>query len=111
MKKELDRLKEESHQKDILLQETAEEQAKLQVHMRELRSQLDDTNAKCHELEECNKDVLQNQGRVVQNQLKQKDEEIKKLKEDVQTKTAQVSQYKKQLAEIKPPALEPDEEV
>ena len=92
----MDRLKEESHQKDLLLQETVEEQIKMKARIKKLQTELDELRTNYNDLAECNEDVIRNQQQLVQDEVKQKNEEIEKLKEEVKAKTAQVGQYKKQ---------------
>ena len=98
--KEVERLNEETQQKDSILQQSAEDQKKL-------KADLSAAKKKCKDLEECNKDVLGSQEQAMKEKDKEVEklsvemdklkEEVKKLKEDVQVKTAQVTQYKKQL--------------
>ena len=92
---EKERLKEESLQKDLIMQETVREQNKLE-------EKLTSAEAKCKELRECNQDVMQ----TVLRENEESKAELEKLKEEVKVKTAQVTQYKKQLQ-----GKEPTEEV
>ena len=78
-KEELDRLQEESRQKDLLLQKAAE--------------QLATTERNCQKQLEYIKQLNNNQW-VIQVELQQKKDEFEK---EIQAKTIQVKQYKKQV--------------
>ena len=99
-KESLERLKEESHQKDLILQQSGGE-------FKELKSKLTAAEAKCQELQELNEDLIQHSQRAAEE--RGREEEIEKLREEVKVKSAQVSQYKKQLQEKAVP--KPNEEL
>ena len=86
VKKELDRLREESHQKDLLLQEE-------NLAVQQLKEQLATAERNYQEqleyIEQLNNDQL-----AIQDELQQKKDEFQK---EIQAKTAQVKQYKKQV--------------
>ena len=88
-KKEVEMLKEGSHEKDVLMLEAADD-------IKQLESQLTAAEGKYKELEECNRDILRSQEQANQDGTRQ-NEELEKLKEEVKVKTAQVTQFKKQL--------------
>ena len=87
-KKEVGMLKEGSHEKDVLMQRASDD-------IKQLESQLTAAEGKYKELEECNRDILRSQEQA--NQDVRQNEELEKLKEEVKVKTAQVTQFKKQL--------------
>ena len=89
-KESLERLREESHQKDLILQQSGGE-------LQELKSKLTAAEAKCQELQELNEDLIQHSQRAAEE--RGREEEIEKLREEVKVKSAQVGQYKKQLQE------------
>ncbi|CAI8005759.1 hypothetical protein GBAR_LOCUS4387 [Geodia barretti] len=88
-KKEVGMLKEGSHEKDVLMQRASDD-------IKQLESQLTAAEGKYKELEECNRDILRSQEQANQDGMRQ-NEELEKLKEEVKVKTAQVTQFKKQL--------------
>lgn len=79
VKKELDRLREESHQKDLLVKQAAEQ---LATSERNCQKQLEYIKQ------------LNNDQWAIQVELQQKKDEFQK---EIQAKTAQVKQYKKQV--------------
>ena len=72
-KESLERLKEESHQKDLILQQSGGE-------LQELKSKLTAAETKCQELQKLNEDLIQQQQRAAEERGR---EEIEKLREEV----------------------------
>lgn len=86
VKKELDRLREESHQKDLLLQ-------KENLAVQQLREQLATAERNYQEQLQYTEQLNKNQQAILQ----QKKDEVDKFQQEIQAKTAQVKQYKKQV--------------
>ena len=93
VKKELDRLREESHQKDLLLQKAAEEN--LALHQLKATAERN-----CQEQLEYIEQLNNNQ-LAFQDELQQKRDEVDRYQQEIQAKTAQVKQYKKQVDALK----------
>ena len=86
VKKELDRLREESYQKDVLLQEE-------NLAVQQLKEQLATAERNYQEQLEYTEQLNNNQ-QTIQDELQQKKDEFQK---EIQTMTTQVRQYKKQI--------------
>ena len=91
---ELKRLKEETFQKDLILQEIQEEATKKEKHAKE---KLGNAEKKFREELEHTESLLSTQQRTVREELQRKTREVETLQQDVLAKTAQVKQYKKQI--------------
>ena len=90
---ELQRLKEETYQKDVILQEAQEEATRKEKHEKE---KLANAEKKFHE-ELQRTESLSTQQRTVREELQRKTREVETLQQDMLAKTAQVKQYKKQI--------------
>ena len=91
---ELERLKEETYQKDVILQEAEEEATRKEKHAKEM---LANAKKKFREELERTESLLSTQQRTVHEELQYKIQEVETLQQDVLAKTAQVKQYKKQI--------------
>ena len=91
---ELKRLKEETFQKDLILQQAQEEATKKEKHAKE---KLANAEKKFREELEHTESLLTTQQRTVHEELQCKIQEVETLQQDVLAKTAQVKQYKKQI--------------
>lgn len=101
IQKELKRLKEESHQKDLILQRSAEEEKEKTRRLEELQGEVTAAELRYKELAECNEDVLKGKHKMEEDELKLKDEKIAELQQELKAKIAQVKQYKKQIEKEK----------
>ena len=89
IKKELDRLREESRQKDLLLKKASEENLAVQ----QLKKQLATAQRNCQEQLE----YIEQLKLAFQDELQQRRDEVDRYQQEIQAKTAQVKQYKKQV--------------
>ena len=101
IQKELERLREESHQKGLILQSVAEEAREKEKRLGELQEKLDDADARYKGLAECNEDLIRNKHQMAQDELQRKDDRIAELEQELKAKVAQVKQYKKQVEKEK----------
>ena len=92
VKKELDRLRDESHQKDLLLQKAAEENLAIQQLKEQLATAERNYQEQLEYIEQLNNKQL-----AIQDELQRKRDEVDRYQQEIQVKTAQVKQYKKQV--------------